>query len=371
MRIHRLVLCLLMAVLASAGCATSGGAGSPARDAVLRANRSAADHLRRAEFDAAKPLLDESVTTLGGITAGDRTARQARSYFRSESSKNFRGEPYERVMAFYYRGILYWMDGEPDNARACFRSAQLQDADAENGQYQADYAILDYLDGLATAKLGGDGTDALARARANARLGGSPSDLDPQSNLIVFFETGRGPAKYSGGEFGERLQFRPGTSFSTGLRVSVAGQSRQFSPMDDLSFQATTRGGREMDYVLANKAVFKGTTDTFGDAAIVSGAILAGTSGRNSAADEVGAGLLIAGLLSKVISAAATPSADTRTWDNLPNQIGVATLRVPPGTHTLTAEFLNASGGVVLKRDVTVTVVPGARDTVLFLSDRP
>ena len=34
-------------------------------------------------------------------------------------------------MAFYYRGLLYWRDGQPDNARACFRSAQFIDADAE------------------------------------------------------------------------------------------------------------------------------------------------------------------------------------------------------------------------------------------------
>jgi hypothetical protein len=30
----------------------------------------------------------------------------------------FIGEPYERAMAYYYRGLLYWRDGEIDNARA-------------------------------------------------------------------------------------------------------------------------------------------------------------------------------------------------------------------------------------------------------------
>lgn len=338
---------------------------------LLRNYRAAADHMRRAEFDAARPLLEDAVITLGGITAGDRTARQARGYFRSESAKNFRGEPYERVMAFYYRGILYWMEGEPDNARACFRSAQIQDADAENGTYKSDYSILDYLDGFVTTKLGGGASDALARARASARLGGEIPDFDPQANVLVFFEMGTGPTKYAAGEFGEKLRIRPGSSRSAAVQLSVAGQSSRFGAMDDLSFQATTRGGREMDHILANKAVFKGTTDSFGDAAIISGAILAGTAGRRTSADEVGAGLLIAGLVSKVISAAATPSADTRMWDNLPNLIGFAALRVPPGTHSLQAEFLDASGRMVLRRDVNITVVPGARDTVLFLSDRP
>jgi hypothetical protein len=117
--------------------------------------------------------------------------------------------------------------------------------------------------------------------------------------------------------------------------------------------------------------VFKGATDSFGNAAILSGAILAGTSGRNSVADEVGAGLLIAGLVGKIISAAATPRADTRTWDNLPNLIGFGALRVPPGEHRLVAEFTEPGGGVVLTRDVTFTCAAGGRDTVLFFSDRP
>lgn len=364
------IVILLLIPLLAGGCASSGASLQPARDALLIKYRAASDHMRRAEFSMAKPLLDDAVTTLGGITAGDATARSARGYFKSESSKNFRGEPYERVMAFYYRGILYWMDGEPDNARACFRSAQLQDADAQDGTYQADYAILDYLDGLVTTKLGGGALESLARARANARLGALP-DFDAQANVLVFFEMGRGPSKYGSGEYGEQLRFRPGNSRSSLLQLRVAGQTVRAPAADDLSFQATTRGGRQMDHVLGNKAVFKGSTDSFGNAAILSGAILAGTSGRRSAADEVGAGLLVAGLLSKVISAATTPSADTRTWDNLPNSIGFAALRVPPGQHQLIAEFLDGSGHTVLTRDVSLNILPGTRDTVLFLSDRP
>src|SRR5690606_8881327 len=95
---------------------------------------------------------------------------------------------------------------------------------------------------------------------------------------------------------------------------------------DDLYFQATTRGGRVMDHVLGNKAVFKSTTSTLGDVGIISGAVLAGHRGRNSAADEVGVGLLAAGLISKLFSSATTPAADTRTWDNLPRYLTFAFL---------------------------------------------
>ena len=50
---------------------------------------------------------------MGATLVNDKSAKKARSYFSEESKKIFQGEPYERVMAYYYRGILYWMDGEP------------------------------------------------------------------------------------------------------------------------------------------------------------------------------------------------------------------------------------------------------------------
>lgn len=359
----------LVLALVLVGC-TTGGSGA-ARDEVLQKYRAAASAMHGARFDQAKPLLDDVLLTLGGLTAGDRSARQARGTFHEESSKNFRGEPYERVMAYYYRGILYWQDGQPDNARACFKSAQVQDADAENGQYQADYVVLDYLEGLITTKLGGEALDALKRARDHSRLG-MPGNYDAQANLLVFFEMGTGPRKYAAGEHGEQLRFAPGSSRADRVRLKLEGQSTEVRALDDLSWQATTRGGRLMDHVLRNKAVFKGATDTFGTAALISGGALAiGGSGRHGPADEIGAGLLAAGLLGKLISAAVTPQADTRQWDNLPNLLGFAALRATPGPHQLVVEFLDPAGRITWTREATFTVVPGAPDTVVFFSDHP
>src|SRR5512145_3524191 len=110
-------------------------------------------------------------------------------------------------MAYYYRGILYWMKGEPDNARACFRSAQLQDSDTVNHEYASDYVLLDYLDGLATRRLAGDGSDALKRALANARLA-KPPEFPTDANTLFFIELGPGPVKYATGSYGEELRFR-------------------------------------------------------------------------------------------------------------------------------------------------------------------
>src|SRR6266581_1729515 len=253
----------------------------PKRDRALWEYRTAACAMRRGQFADAKQLLDDALVTLGGIYGPDKDAKRARGYFSPEARKTFIGEPYERVMAYYYRGILYWIDGEPDNARACFRSAQIMDSDTENKSYSSDYVLLDYLDGLATAKLGGDGADALKRAAGESRMA-KPPECDPQANVLFFVEFGNGPAKYATGEYAEQLRFLPGNSLVRSVRIRVDDATLRADPCDDLSWQATTRGGRVMDHILANKAVFKSATDTAGNAAIISGAILAGQQGRHS-----------------------------------------------------------------------------------------
>ena len=142
-------------------------AAAPVKDRALWDFRVAASALRAANPAEAKLRLDDALPLIGGILANDADAKRARGLFSAESTKTFIGEPYERVMAYYYRGLLYWRDGQPDNARACYRSGQLIDSDAEAVDNKSDYVLLDYLDGFASAKLAGDGSDAFARAQAN------------------------------------------------------------------------------------------------------------------------------------------------------------------------------------------------------------
>ncbi len=344
-------------------------ANGPAKDRALWECRTAAAAMRRGQFAEAKRLLDDALLTMGGTWVGDKSAKQARSYFSEESKKTFRGEPYERVMAYYYRGILYWMDGELDNARACFRSAQIQDAETENKTYAADYVLLDYLDALATLKLSGDATDALKRAAAESRFGNLPP-CDPKANTLFFIEFGQGPTKYATGEYQEELRFLPGRSVAQSAVIKIGTQVLGLRPYDDLTFQATTRGGRVMDHILANKAVFKSATDTAGTVGLMGGLAMA-AAGGNSATRNAGLGLAAAGLVSKIVSAVTTPAADTRCWDNLPNYLSFAAVSLPPGQHSATVEFLDASGRPVvgLTKNVSLSVVPG-RDTVVFVSDR-
>lgn len=376
-----------VAVLVLAGCATlperaeirytgdpiidgnAERAAAPVRDRALWDFRIAATALRVNNDAEAKLHLDEALPLIGGILANNEDAKKARRmFFGGENNKIFIGEPYERVMAYYYRGLLYWRDGEPDNARACYRSGQLIDSDAETAEYKSDYVLLDYLDGLASAKLSSDGSDAFARAQASAK-GKKLPPYDTSANVLIFAEYGTGPRKYGGGEFGEQLKFFVKDSTAHSATLAINGQTVRLPAYDDLNFQATTRGGRTMDYILGQHAVFKGGADKVGDVALVGAAIAANQRGRN--ADTTALALGAIGVLSKLASAATTVKADIRMWDNLPQRLSFAALRLAPGDYPATLEFQDASGRTLpgLTQTLNLHVDATERDTVIFLSE--
>ncbi len=343
-------------------------AAAPPQDRPLWECRIALEALRRGDWTEARAKLDNAILAQGGIMGPRADAAKARSLFHRENSKLFVGEPYERVMVYFYRAILYWMDGEPDNARACYRTAQLLDSDASAEAYKGDWVLPDFLDALASARMHTDWADSLLRAQQNFR--GSLPPLNPEANVLVFVEFGRGPRKYAGGEYSERLYFQPGSALARTAVLQVAGRTLRLGAQDDVSFQATTRGGRMMDDILENKADFKETTDTIGDAALV-GAAVSAYQPRRHRSDELTVGLAAVGLLSKLASAATTPEADTRCWDNLPQWIGFASLKLPPGEYPATVEFRAADGreAPLATRQLTISVKPTPADTVLLLSE--
>ena len=344
-------------------------ANGPSRDRVLWEYRLAAAAMRQGKFDLAKQNLDDALLTLGGIFGKDAGAKKARGYFHAEAKKTFIGEPYERSMAYVYRGILYWMDGELDNARACFRSAEFEDSDAENHEYSGDWVLPEYLDGLATTKLHGDGEDAFKRAQAVAK-GIKLPPYRPQANALFFIEFGAGPTKFASGQYGEELRFYTAPSPVGSAELNVDAFHIPIAPTDDVSFQATTRGGRVMDHILGNKAVFKSTTDTVGNVALIGGLTTAAVS-HDRTAQEVGLGIALVGLVSKVISSATVPAADTRSWDNLPRYLSFVSLPLPVGQHVATIQFLNPAGQALrsLTKTITINITTTDHDKVVFVSD--
>lgn len=380
----RVAVASLLVALALAGCASTPDASTfvPTGDPVVDANtrialappqdrplwqaRLGLEALRRGDWAEAKAKLDDALLAQGGMMGPSADAKRARGLFHREDSKLFVGEPYERALVYYYRAILYWMDGESDNARACYRTAELLDSDAATEAYKGDWILPDYLDALASARMKADWNDSLLRAQQNSRATLPP--FDPEANVLVFVEFGRGPVKYAGGEYEEELYFQPGSALVRSAVLHVADRTLRIGGIDDVTFQATTRGGRVMDHILANKAVFKETTDLVGDAALI-GAGISAYQPRDHRSDGLTAGLAAVGLLSKIASAATTPAADIRCWDNLPQSIGFASLKLPAGEYPASVEFRAADGRTVSTRQLTVVVKPAPADTVLLLSE--
>jgi hypothetical protein len=88
--------------------------------------------------------------------------------------------------------------------------------------------------------------------------------------------------------------------------------------------------------------------------------------------NEVGGGLLAAGIITKLVSAATVPAADIRAWDNLPHYLSFACLALAPGPHLATLEFFDPGGRLMpqLTKTVSFEVPALGRDKVIFVSDQ-
>ena len=147
-----------------------------------------------------------------------------------------------------------------------------------------------------------------------------------------------------------------------------------------------------MDHVLGNKAVFKQTTDTIGDIALVGAVIAAGNihqekrrvvtdekgrkrvvteTDKSDGAETAAIALGVIGIFSKIAAAATKTRADVRMWDNLPQYLSFGSLQLPVGDHAAILQFYDANGQAVpdLARRLTISVADPAKDTVVILSE--
>lgn len=309
------------------------------RNAVLNNMRAGLAAMDDGHYQIAATSFDAALGPIEAIYADNPQAAQARSLFSREASKTFRGEPYERMMAYYYRGILYLRVGDWGNARASFKSAMLQDSIAEQEQFRADAGMMAWLEGWASHC---EGNRTLANNAFNeaATLSGGLRRPEPNDNLLLIAELGSAPTKVAAGSHRELLQIGPsdtgyedGAEFTLGQtrfgsnQSSVAWSSRSIRAdrSESISWQATTRGGRQFDAILAGKAQFKANATAGGVGLIASGRAVGGAPGLAL----VGIGLMTSGA-----GAGTNAEADIRAWDNLPDQVVYTSTTVPSGAIT-------------------------------------
>jgi hypothetical protein len=158
---------------------------------------------------------------------------------------------------------------------------------------------------------------------------------------------GLAPVKWGAGKHREYLRYKRGARKGVAARAFF-GDSPLPDPIRsaDLYYQASTRGGRELDYILGRQARFKESTETLGEAStnIGAGLIAYGLTENDEDVTKVGLVVGAVGIASLILSGQAKPEADTRYWESLPDSMWLVSARVPPGRYRVEVVYLDRNG---------------------------
>jgi hypothetical protein len=337
-------------------------ADGPAENQALVHNVLGQCELLQGHVDAARRNFEIAGRIMGSWSTGGGEATGA--ILGSESSKTYRGDPYEQAMNAYYLALCFFWKGEPDNSRAACKRGMLADAEVGDEKFQADNALLFWLAGRFSILLGSDDADGYFGEAATAHAfaiehgaRGVPNNdvlANPRrGNLVLLLECGMGPEKFAEGGQDELARFRPRPHPAVAARASIDGRDLGVaSLLLDVDYQARTLGGTEMEGIRKGKAVFKTASTVAGVVLLDQASRSHGDAARTQAI--AGGVLLLAGLLTST-------SADVRHWPTLPSTVHVLTADAPPGDHQLTIDFLDARGQPLPPfRQHTVVTVPAS-----------
>lgn len=270
-----------------------------------------------------------------------------------EKLRIWKGEPFERAMASFYLGLVYYMRQDYLNARGAFENAlfKLRDA-ADKDDARDDYRRLEQQFPLAAIMLGRCwqrlGREDLAAAQFDRvrelrpDLGAlATAEAHAAANVLLVIDFGQGPRK--GADFdGSIVGFYPHPDEVGRIPsplVWVNGQSTDIRdvarPPMDLLAMAQERRWQSIDTIrLTKSAVGTGMIAGGAGYGIYKAGRRDGMRGEDAA---VAAGLIMTGLLLK-----ATSQADTRQWEMLPRTTFLIPLKLPPGRHEITIDFPGA-----------------------------
>ena len=331
----------------------------PDENYVLNNLRLGSAALAAGKLDEAENAFLRAYETINATGVND-PGRTAAAVLFDEKVKVFKGEPYERAMASFYLGLVYYIERDYGNARGAFENAlfKLRDYGGKNlnetevREQESDFALALLMLGRTFQRLG---RDDLARANFDRVLELRPklaalADFDRQaeSNLLLVVDVGFGPQRVTDFD-GAVIGFAPTPAEAGPIpRPYVAVDGRRVELGDageapvDLLALAQDRRWQTIDTIRTTKGVI-GT-------GLIAGGGLVGLNEltrRNGARGEnlaIAAALIGAGLLAK-----ASSRADTRHWEMLPRTTLLLPLRVAPGEHDV---------------QITFPAVPGLRDAL-------
>lgn len=282
--------------------------------AVLNLQRLGLEAIDQGHLDIAARALDGAIARIELIYSNSDSAKKARSLWSSEGVKDFKGEPYERAMTYYYRGLLFMAEGDYQNARASFRSAEYQDTISTDETYAGDFGMMSLLAGWASTCAADPSmaSDLYQRAATQQPEGLKAPPASHTTLLLV--ESGTSPVKTASGSYGEALKLQSGEN----PFVATLANGSPMPLLGDVGWQASTLGGRQIDTILDGKATFRQGSDIVAGASGlgVQAALSMGTDNLSAAG-----ALAVVGIAAVLVSSATKTRADTRTWDNLPDRI--------------------------------------------------
>lgn len=305
---------------------------SSSKDYVMHAMNLSIAEMDAGNLETAAKLLDDVLARIESIYANNPEAAKARSLWYNENIKDFKGEPYERAMAYYYRSILYMMEGDYENARASAKAGQLQDAFAEEDQYKTDFALLMFIEGWASQQIGDQ--EMAQQAYAEIKKIRPDFSIPPRdAHVLILAETGKAPRKLADGVGHYELVYRRGRHFlENRTRVLIDNKEYPAYPIEDIFFQASTRGGRPVDRIIKGKVEFRDKSLAVGSSLTSASTMAAIASSPGSDVAGVGAVLGGVGGIATLMAVNTKTRADTRYWQNLPDTVHILAINKLP-TH--------------------------------------
>jgi len=307
---------------------------APDVDYVLQTLRLASAALAARQWDVAREAFEDATDIMDSFHTNTEVQKWV-ALVTNELVKVFKGEPYERAMAHWYLGMLYYRAGEYDNAAACFRNSlfKLKVYDAQNDIQVEDSAESDFALGhyfLARCYQRMRDMQNARRAFTYAREAVGPASkwitneaLNATTNVVLVIETGNGPFKTPYGPNAVAAELNP-IFASRSLKPVVwvdDKKTREPALLVNLRLISAKRKWQNIDTIRYVKSMLN------------SGAAVAALRGAGSVDGAIARGLAIA------LSLGLHP--DLRYWEMLPENVFVLPLHLTPGTHRLRIHYLD------------------------------
>lgn len=351
----------------------------PDQNYVLNNLRLGSAALAGGDLDEAENAFLRAYEVINATGVND-PGRTAAAVLFDEKVRVFKGEPFERAMASFYLGLIYYVREDYDNARGAFENALFKlrdyadpddpDPAEQTAEQESDFALALLMLGKSFQHLG---RDDLARANFDRAIALRPRladvadfDRNAASNLLLVIDVGYGPERVTDFD-GAIVGFGP-TPWEAGPvpRPAVRIDGRPASvehvgePPTDLLALAQDRRWQTIDTIRTVKSAVG--TGLIAGGGVVGLYELTRRDGPRAENAAIAAALIGVGLLAK-----ATSQADTRRWEMLPRTTLVIPLTVEPGARDVEIDFPAVPG---LSRALAVDVPEGGEATYYVRMNR-